>query len=67
MARKYTTVSRSEAKAGDLVFYHNLKTGVVDHVAIYMGNGKVIHAKDCVEISNVNYRTVYKFARVIWD
>ncbi len=67
MARTYTTISRSEAKAGDLVFYHNLKTGVVDHVAIYMGNGKVIHAKDCVEISNVNYRTVYKFARVIWD
>jgi len=67
MARKYTTVSRSEAKAGDLVFYHNLKTGVVDHVAIYMGNGKIIHANNGVEISNVNYRTVYKYARVIWD
>ncbi len=67
MARKYTTVSRSEAKAGDLVFYHNLKTGVVDHVAIYMGNGKIIHSCNGVEISNVNYRTVYKYARVIWD
>ncbi len=67
MARKYTSVSRSEAKAGDLVFYHDLKTGVVDHVAIYMGNGKIIHARNGVEISNVNYRTVYKYARVIWD
>lgn len=67
MARKYTKVSASEAKAGDLVFYHNLKTGVVDHVAIYMGNGKIIHACNGVEISNVNYRTVYKYARVIWD
>lgn len=67
MARKYSAVSRSEAKAGDLVFYHNLKTGVVDHVAIYMGNGKIIHANNGVEISNVNYRTVYKYARVIWD
>lgn len=67
MARKYTTISRSEAKAGDLVFYHNLKTGVVDHVAIYMGNGKIIHSCNGVEISNVNYRTVYKYARVIWD
>ncbi len=67
MARTYSTVSRSEAKAGDLVFYHNLKTGVVDHVAIYMGNGKIIHANNGVEISNVNYRTVYKYARVIWD
>lgn len=67
MARTYKAVSRSEAKAGDLVFYHNLKTGVVDHVAIYMGNGKIIHANNGVEISNVNYRTVYKYARVIWD
>lgn len=67
MAKKYTKISASEAKAGDLVFYHNLKTGVVDHVAIYMGNGKVIHARNGVEISNVNYRTVYKYARVIWD
>lgn len=67
MARTYTKVSASEAKAGDLVFYHNLKTGVVDHVAIYMGNGKIIHANNGVEISNVNYRTVYKYARVIWD
>lgn len=67
MARTYSTISRSEAKAGDLVFYHNLKTGVVDHVAIYIGNGKIIHANNGVEISNVNYRTVYKYARVIWD
>lgn len=67
MAAKYSKVSASEAKAGDLVFYHNLKTGVVDHVAIYIGNGKIIHANNGVEISNVNYRTVYKYARVIWD
>ena len=67
MARTYSRVSSSEAKPGDLVFYHNLKTGVVDHVAIYMGNGKIIHANNGVEISNVNYRTVYKYARVIWD
>lgn len=67
MAKKYSRVSSSEAKPGDLVFYHNLKTGVVDHVAIYMGNGKIIHSCNGVEISNVNYRTVYKYARVIWD
>ncbi len=67
MANTYKKVSASEAKAGDLVFYHNLRTGVVDHVAIYIGNGKIIHANNGVEISNVNYRTVYKYARVIWD
>lgn len=67
MAAKYSKVSSSEAKAGDLVFYHNLRTGVVDHVAIYIGNGKIIHSCNGVEISNVNYRTIYKYARVIWD
>lgn len=67
MAATYSRVSASEAKAGDLVFYHNLRTGVVDHVAIYIGNGRIIHANNGVEISNVNYRTVYKYARVIWD
>lgn len=66
-ASKYKKISASEAKAGDLVFYHNLSTGVVDHVAIYIGNGKIIHACNGVEISNVNYRTIYKYARVIWD
>lgn len=67
MARTYPTISASEAKAGDLVFYHNIRTGVVDHVAIYIGNGKIIHANNGVEVSNVNYRTVYKYARVIKD
>ena len=67
MARTYPTISASQAKAGDLVFYHNIRTGVVDHVAIYIGNGKIIHANNGVEVSNVNYRTVYKYARVIKD
>lgn len=67
MAARYSKISASEAKAGDLVFYHNLRTGVVDHVAIYIGNGRIIHANNGVEISNVNYRTVYKYARVIRD
>ena len=47
--------------------HHNIRTGVVDHVAIYIGNGKIIHANNGVEVSNVNYRTVYKYARVIKD
>lgn len=33
----------SEAKPGDLVFYS--KNGTVYHVAICMGNGKIVHAK----------------------
>lgn len=36
-------VSRSEAKPGDLVFFHN-SSGRVYHVGIYEGDNKVTHA-----------------------
>ena len=38
------TVSRDNAQAGDLIFYGY--NGSVSHVAIYMGNGQIIHAND---------------------
>lgn len=53
-----TKVSLGEAKPGDLVFY--AKNGSINHVAIYIGNGQVIHAsspKTGIKISSVNYRT----------
>lgn len=37
-----TKVSKSELKAGDLVFYGY--NGKVSHVAIYMGNSQIVHA-----------------------
>ena len=37
-------ISRSELKAGDLVFYGY--SGTISHVGIYIGNGKIIHAND---------------------
>lgn len=51
-------ISLSEAQPGDLVFY--AKNGSINHVAIYIGNGQVIHAsnpKTGIKISSVNYRT----------
>lgn len=36
------TVSYSEAKAGDLVYYSNGGTGV-PHIAVYIGGGKAVH------------------------
>lgn len=51
-------VSMSEIQPGDLVFY--AKNGSINHVAIYIGNGQVIHAsspKTGIKISSVNYRT----------
>ena len=61
-------VSLSEAKAGDLVFYSN---GVrVNHVAIYLGNGQVVHAsspRTGIKISNVGYRTIHSIRNIIGD
>ncbi|MBO5414682.1 MAG: C40 family peptidase [Bacilli bacterium] len=51
--------SLSKAKAGDLVFYRG-SDGTIGHVAMYMGDGKVIHAsnkKDGIKISEANYKT----------
>lgn len=54
-----TAVSLTEAKAGDLLFYADA-TGTIDHVAIYLGDGKIIHAARSlgqVFISTYNYST----------
>lgn len=53
-----TKVEYSSAQPGDLVFY--AKNGRINHVAIYIGNGQVIHAsspKTGIKISSWNYRT----------
>ena len=33
-----------DVKPGDLLFYYGRYAGQVGHVAIYIGNGKIIHA-----------------------
>lgn len=63
-----TTVSVSEAQPGDLIFYGNGKS--INHVAIYIGGGQVIHAsspKTGIRISNVSYRSPVKAVRVLYD
>ena len=60
------TVSLANAKPGDLVFYGS-RSGV-DHVALYIGNNKVVHEsgrKEGCKISNVNYRTIVKIKNFI--
>jgi len=52
---------------GDLIFYTNSK-GVVDHVAMYIGDGQIVHAagkKYGIIISSYKTRTPYKARRVI--
>lgn len=40
-AGKY--VSKSHLRAGDLVFSDTNRDGVINHVSIYIGNGKLLH------------------------
>ncbi len=55
------TISSSEAQPGDLFFYGS--GGSINHVAIYIGGGRVVHAsnhRDGIKISNAFYRTPLK-------
>ena len=59
--------SVNEAKAGDLFFYGD--NGRADHVALYLGDGTVIHASHAevgIIISPVNYRNPFAIVRVIY-
>lgn len=67
-ARSGKKISESELKPGDLVFYGS--SSYINHVAMYIGNGKVIHAsnkRDGIKISTMKYRTPVKYARFIND
>ncbi|MBO4750321.1 MAG: C40 family peptidase [Lachnospiraceae bacterium] len=67
-AKNGKTISTSELLPGDLIFYS--KNGSINHVAIYIGGGQVIHAsneKYGIRISKYNYRTPTKCVRMIND
>ena len=66
-ATEGTKISASDLKPGDLVFYGN-GSGTINHVAIYIGGGQVIHAsspKTGIKISKYNYRTPVKCVRIL--
>ncbi|MBR2044561.1 MAG: C40 family peptidase, partial [Agathobacter sp.] len=53
-----TKITRDQIRPGDLIFYGNGSS--INHVAIYIGNGQVVHAsnaRDGIKISNAFYRT----------
>lgn len=55
-----TAVSLSNVQPGDLIFYKNGST--IGHVALYIGNGQVVHASSPtsgIKVSNMYYRTPY--------
>ena len=66
-AKSGVAVSSGNKKVGDLIFYAN-SNGIVDHVAIYIGNNQVVHAastKAGIKISNWDYRTPHSIRNVL--
>lgn len=64
-ANSGTRIDPSEALPGDLFFYGN---GGINHVAMYIGNGQVVHASSAstgIKISNAFYRTPICVTRVL--
>lgn len=60
-------VDLGSLRAGDLVFYTG-SSGSVNHVALYIGGGQVVHAsspRTGIKVSKVNYRSPYMARRVI--
>ncbi len=58
-AKTGRAITSSEMRPGDLIFYANSR-GVVNHVAMYIGNGQIVHAasrRSGIKISTWNYRT----------
>ncbi len=61
------SVSVSDIKPGDLIFYANSR-GTVNHVAMYIGNGMIVHAANSrqgIITSNYKYRDIKCVRRII--
>ncbi len=59
-------ISVSSARAGDLIFY--ARNGRINHVAICIGGGRVVHASNPstgITTSSINYRTPYCARRIV--
>jgi cell wall-associated hydrolases (invasion-associated proteins) len=59
-------ISPSSARAGDLIFYAS--GGHVNHVALCIGGGRVVHASNPrtgIKTSNMYYRKPYCARRVL--
>lgn len=66
MGKKVTSATM---KPGDLIFYAG-SGGTINHVALYIGNGQVVHAasrKSGIKISTWNYRTPVAIRNVLGD
>lgn len=68
-AKMGKAVTSGNMRPGDLIFYAG-SGGQVNHVAIYIGNGQVVHAasrKSGIKISTWNYRSPVAIRNVLGD
>lgn len=67
-ANEGRTISAEEIRPGDLVFYGSGSR--INHVAIYIGDGQVVHAaneKDGIKVSPWSYRKPLRIVNVLGD
>lgn len=61
-------VSSSEMRPGDIICYGSGKR--INHVALYIGNGQIVHAsteRTGIKVSRWNYRTPMRIVNVLGD
>jgi cell wall-associated NlpC family hydrolase len=66
-ATRGTEVDLSAVSPGDLIFYKN-GGSTIGHVALYIGNGQVVHASTSttgIIVSNMYYSTPCKAVRIV--
>ena len=66
-AKAGSKITSAQMKPGDLVFYAN-RSGVINHVGMYIGNGQVVNAasrRSGIRIYRWNYRTPVAIRNVI--
>ena len=64
-----TEINYKDAQPGDLLFYGSSKS-TISHVAIYLGDGQIVHANDektGIIVSNAYYRTPVKACTLLAD
>ena len=65
-ASQGTAISASKMQPGDLLFYGSGKS--INHVAMYIGDGKIVHASTeatGIKVSNWNYKNPVKIVSVL--
>lgn len=61
-------ITFEQLQPGDLIFYYNKDLKRIGHVALYIGDGQIVHAKSSktgIVINNWDYQTPYKAVTIL--